>query len=457
MSSPTLPEVGSFTDIPPVSTSRESSEASAMETSNLRPLLRDVYQWTLAGGWSTPIDSVPEQGFDTYTCVVKSDTHPDMVADMIAEYLTDTIVRIDSQAHVDLSVMVKQDLIVVTGQVASSHPAKGAIIHSEQYLGTLNASIRDFLREVGFVTAPGNSTQTSTPMTPPQTAGSPRKQASTSVASATANSSTASVASIPQPESPNGVSPTVEDEDQLDPAQVHVILAITQGGAEELPSTVVCKAISSQAMSEAYSVGRSIEQAVAQYRKTSGNIHIGGGVVVEVELASERIPSITVSFQSKKGSDRLLSEIGESVLESDYMLSLSPRITPETVIVIRNVNRANASGLSSAYCGKDWRNPLRYGHVLAYQEANRLIKASSLCRVEMQFSARPDNVLTAAHVLFGESQQDVSFASKSMFDRLANKRPEEVRDSIFIDPNSSCLSFNSSASSCSPEALSRLV
>lgn len=77
-----------------------------------------------------------------------SDTHPDVIATLLAEYLTDTILRIDGEARIDLNVMLKADLIVVMGEVDCSHPAKGAIIHSDQFSMTLNSSMRDVLRTI---------------------------------------------------------------------------------------------------------------------------------------------------------------------------------------------------------------------------------------------------------------------------------------------------------------------
>ena len=427
-----------------------------METPVILPVLGDIYRWAVGKGWSTPISIGPLTDHDTDTCVIKSDTHPDMIADLVAEYLTDTIVRIDSQAHVDLSVVVKQDLIVVTGQVACSHPAKGAIIHSDQYLGTLNASIRDFLKEVGFVTVPATSSQISTtPTTPPQNPNSPKKQASTSINGVGATGPTTGASSVQQPTSPNGTVISLEEDDPMDPSQIHVILAITQGGTEELPSTVICSAKASPVISEAYSVGRRIEEAISQYRKTSANIYVNGGIVVEIECSSDRFPAITVSFQAKLGSDRLLSDLGESVLGSDFLLSLSPRITSDTVITIRNVNRANSTGVSAVFCGKDWKNPLRYGHVLANQEANRLSSSNTVNLVELKFSAVPGNALVGVRVLSRDSQQDSLTVSRSIFERLLTKKVEEVRDSVFIDPSSSFLTFNSCGSSCSTESLSR--
>jgi hypothetical protein len=72
--------------------------------------------------------------------VAESDLVPDKICDLLAEYLTDTICRIDPEAVVDLSVTMKSDLFVVTGEVTCSHPAKSAIVHSEHFVTIQNMS-----------------------------------------------------------------------------------------------------------------------------------------------------------------------------------------------------------------------------------------------------------------------------------------------------------------------------
>jgi hypothetical protein len=375
------------------------------------------------------------------------------VADLIAEYLTDTILRIDNDAIVDLRVMVKQDLIVVTGQVGCSHPAKGAIIHSEQYLATLNGSLREFIREIGFSITPPNSKQTTTPITPPQGSLSPKKQVSVIAPTG-----------VNLPPSPNAVNNILDDDDQIDPAHVHVILAITQSLDKDRSNghSVTCRARASATQSDALRVARNTEQAITQYRRANGGVHVSGGIVVEVEASKTWIRSIVISFSSKSSSDRFLSDIAGNVLASEFLLSLSPKITTDTSVVLKNINRASAGGISSEYCGKDWGHPLRHAHVLACQEAQNLVQSAKTfeCEVEMRVGAPISEslpvVVSGIHICSREPQSnDDNQLMQCVLERCSTRTAHDVKGLTFDDRFGSFLALNTGGSSCSIESFTR--
>lgn len=463
MSAPlTLPENNSFIDIPPptIASSRNTSAASAVETPQTPPALGGVYLWEVGKGWQNPILAFPIIdpsliAKDRVVASAKSDTHPDVVANLIAEYLTDTILRIDNEASVDMDVVLKQDLIVVTGQILCSHPAKGAIIHSEQFLATLNGSLREVLRDIGFTqpvkaAAPGGSG------TPPQAGGSsPKRQTSLNVSTMSPGTAPAS----PPINSDQGEE--IED-DLIDPSQVHIIIALSQATPETIgtKSTVTCTASFSDIEFDCQSAARRIENTLLQYRfGNPGAINGAGGVVVEVHGVSDKITVIDVSVNAKHNSDRFISEMGSVVLTSEFVKSLSPRVTEETIVVVRSVNRSRDTGKSSPMCGKDWRNPLRYGHVLARQEAQALVQAGKCtrCRVDISFSSEAFRVSETA--ILNVSVVDVvgskaSSADLSEFvkDRSMKRAPADIRDSVITEQSASLFALNLGGSISSHEA-----
>lgn len=463
MSAPlTLPENNSFIDISPptIASSRNTSEASAVETPQTPPALGGVYLWEVGKGWQNPILAFPIIdpsliAKDRVVATAKSDTHPDVVANLIAEFLTDTILRIDKEASVDMDVTLKQDLIVVTGQVLCSHPAKGAIIHSEQFLATLNASLRDVLRDIGFthpvkVAVPGGSG------TPPQAGGSsPKRQTLMSTSTQPAG---------PAPASPPLSSDQSEeiDDDLIDPSQVHIIIALTQATPDTIgtKSTVTCTASFSDIEFDCQSAARKIENALLQYRLGNpGAMTAAGGVVVEVHGVNDKIAVIDVSVNAKNISDRFISEMGSVVLTSESIKSLSPRVMEETIVVVRFANRSRDTGRSSPMCGKDWRNPLRYGHVLARQEAQALVQGGKCtrCRVDILFPPAAfrvgDTAILQVSVsdLVGckTSSEDLSEFVK---DRSMKRTPAYIRDSIITEQSASLFALNLGGSFSSHEA-----
>ena len=449
MSSDPLPAVNSFLDIPQAS--RETSAASLVETPPALP--SGVYQWRLRTGWQVPLFSRPVGSIRSggqFACA-KSDTHPDVVADLLAEYLTDTILRIDAEALVDLSVMVKQDLVVVTGEVSCSHPAKEAIVHSDPFIATLNGSIRDVLRDIGFSTPPPVALTTVGPVSPPipTGGGSPRRAASAVVAAPP----TPAVA----PSSPNGGPTPAEDENLIDPAQVHIIIALTPAGGDGLSESVVVRATAGN--EEASTIARKVEQKITEYMRTTGAvIHVSGGVVVEVELHADHESIITVSLNSKTSNDTFISDMADNALNPEFLKSLSDRVTDETIVVVRSANRSRMTGHSGRSSGKDWGNPERYGYVLARLQALHLIEARfcSSCQVELRFSQSG----------FGLSELQLVEVRVAAFEpkSLTNKELAEIvtdscvrmslsgiRENVFKQPDSSFFSLNHGGSVCNHE------
>ena len=400
-----------------------------------------VYMWKLAEGWEQPL-SFPEHipvaiGFDA-TVTAKSDTHPDVIADLVAEFMTDTVLRIDSDAAVDINVVVKEDLIIVTGQVGCSHPAKAAIVHSEQFLSTVNSSIRELLRDIGFgATAVPPSTLQASPA--PSTTGekSPKKMPS--------NSS----ANVGVPEETN---------DALDPTNVHVIIAITpseEAGSER----VSVRAKAAKGMSDLNKLATSL---VIKIASSLGKAALTGGVVVHLSVQEFAVTRICVGVDSAL-TDQMLRGIAADALNLEFLTGLSPSVSGGTVVELRQTERARATGTSSKFAGKDWTRPERHGHVIARQAALNLVStgACEMCEVELTYSPSyqrgADAFLAAVLVnAFGSSKESTENLAKMVIERIAQRSVREVKESILKDANSTLFSLEHGGSVCNHEFISEI-
>ena len=415
-------------------TSAQPSSQAMAETPAVAP--SSVYSWRLSTGWDQPILSRQDPplaaiGFDT-TVIAKTDTHPDVVADLIAEFMTDTVLRIDSDASVDIHVVVKEDLIMVTGQVGCSHPAKSAIVHSDQFLSTLNSSIRDLLRDLGFgvTSTPPSTLQPSTPPTVGEK--SPKKQPSNSSGIATPG---------PSEDSSN---------DAIDPTNVHVIIAITPCEKTALDRTTVRGTASKMELSDLAPAARTLVEKISA---SLGKASLAGGVVVELSYHNSRVEKISVGIDAAL-TEQLLSGMAKDIMNNQFLGGLTALIAPETLIEIRQTERTRTTGVSSRFTGKDWAKPARHGHVIARQEAVNLVKtgACTMCEVTLTYapSFTAEASLAVVSVNSFGSADDKQLAQQ-VRERLAQRSVREIKESILKDANATLFSLHRGGSVCNHE------
>jgi len=412
-----LAETNSFSDIIQAGPSREASSSAVAESAVEAPSCPNgVVSWTLGG----------EEGKNFVgrqkhrSVVAKSDNHPAVVADLIAEYLTDTILRIDVDASVDLEVSIKQDLILVFGEVGCSHPAKTAIIHSDQFFSTLNSSLRDLLRDLCFFSSSASPPPSSIPVTP----GSPKKGA--------ASPSSPSDSDLP-------IGETNDSNDfSIDASQAHIILAITPPSSEHLTGESVRVAASAaREHSIMLSAARKIQLAVSK-------CNIPGCVVVELffnESPPMIVTLIDVAISVPTLPDSLVKELTETVLNKAALLQLTPHVTDSTLVQVRLAHTKRLSGRSSSYTGKDWNKPQRYAHVLAKLEADRLLESNACTECDVRITVCPSvplakndlKILAVSVNASGTTTETSESLSRLVFDRCARTSVQEVKDSITSD------------------------
>ena len=369
-------------ETPPISESIVSAVPSPMPE-----LVGDYFVWKMSSDdihpSSEPIVPTIQEG-EEEVYVVDSDCVPNKVCDLIAEYITDTICRIDSEAAVDIQVSMKADLIVAMGEVACSHPAKSAIIHSDQFLSTLNSSIRDVL---GEILVRQNLHQVGVVETEASPLPPVRNQSS---------AATPAPSTIP-PISPQGSMTALGGFDEMDTiatgefdmTNCHVIIAITPGifkaKRDVCGGSWTGRAGPSRFAGERVAI--KVENFFTSWLKKNGPITGSangiGGVSVEVLSYKEKVHSVSVSLNAPK-----LGSLVTQLLEPSNMDEIRTVIPEGTFFSIRDVNRTRASGTSAAYCGKDWKHPARFGSVLAQLEANYLVESKycDACEVELHFS-----------------------------------------------------------------------
>ena len=413
-----LAETNSFSDvIQATGPSREASSSAVAESAVEAPSSPNgVVSWTLGGeegknpvGWRQNHRSV----------VAKSDNHPEVVADLIAEYFTDTILRIDVDASVDLEVSIKQDLILVLGEVGCSHPAKTAIIHSDQFFSTLNSSLRDLLRDLCFFSSSASPPPSSIPVTPV----SPKRSA------ASPSSPTDSDQPIGETNDSNDFS--------IDATQAHIILAITPPSSEHLTGESV-RAVASAARDHSIMLyaARNIQLAVSK-------CNIPGCVVVEL-FFNESPPIVTfidVAISVAALPDSLVKELTKTVLNKASLLQLTPHVTDSTLVQVRLAHTKRLSGRSSSYTGKDWNKPQRYAHVLAKLEADRLLESNACTECDVQITVCPSvplarndlKILAVSVHASGTTTETSETLSRLVFDRCTRTSVQEVKDSITSD------------------------
>ena len=373
--------------------------------------------------------------------VAKSDAHPDVLADLISEYLTDTILRIDSEASVDIQTVLKQDLILVTGEVGCSHPAKSAIVHSDQFLSTLNASIRDLLKDV-----------LTPPVVPPSSIAPPPSSSSASSISPKKTSTASSATITGQPTSPNIATTDAESDD---PAHVHIILAITPLLTE---SPLAC-IVSAKAHAGNESLNRTARKILQYISKVVAS---SGGIVVQVfswntSRTNHLIDLIDVSLGTGGGGDNaaLVKELTEKVLLNKE--SLSPDVHDDTVVQLRFEQRAKLTARSSPYTGKDWRKPQRYAHVLAGLEATRLVHTNACAACDVELTVAPHlpvpnelKIIQVSLNTFPRSLDTEENLTRQLIDRVGAKTTNDIRQSL---PSDVFFSRDCGGSLCSPECL----
>ena len=289
----------SFAELPVIPMSRELS------------VQEDRWRWRV--GSSSFIAAEAAQG--TYVSGY-GDTHPDMIATLLAEYLTDTILRIDNEAKIDLSVTLKADLIVVLGEVICSHPAKGGIVHSDQFLMTLNSSLREVLKDV--ILRDDNKT----------------------------NSEQL------EPSSPSS----------NDPMHAHVIIALDPLDTQDVVSAISETTVFTETCTVDEMVGLALCQSLVEQFPLRG---LKVCVCIEDKFCQE----IVFSFSS---DDMEAAVAGiKNALATDTHTGV---LSKETVVSVMHANREKLTGHSKSWSGKDFRNPKRIGPILAAREAQTMVR-----------------------------------------------------------------------------------
>jgi hypothetical protein len=434
-----LPDSSSYMELAGLPSGQSSSPAESA-IGDTRPEQISSSSWRLDRGPDSSISSPtsihepPIVGYDS-SVSAHSDTHPDVVASLVSEYIADTILRIDSGAVVDLAVTVKQDLVVISGEVGCSHPAKSAIIHSDQFMGTLNGSIRDILKEIGFTSS----------QPPPVSSIQPVAQ----------NSPLRKPVSTTSPGSPK-VNNGGEEDALIDPSLVHIVLALTDNIREARPSGVFCEARASE--QELTPVARLICREVTKYLETY-NRPIPGGVSVDILPDSNQdIKLISISFFCPSMNSEFLKDISQRCVSKEYLKSISPHVHDDAVIDIRHSARNRTTGRSFAFTGKSWDDPRRYGHVLARQEALYLVKsgACSKCEIKLRLedttSVESDiRVLSVNVYSFGSSKEADLVLAKKVLERFSKRTIKELQESVLKEPTSSCFALGHGGSLCHHE------
>jgi hypothetical protein len=348
-----------------------------------------VFRWTLSGmapvAEEVVIPKAPTESFIAY-----ADSCPRIAADLLAEYVTDTILRIDPAALVDVHVLMKLDLIIVSGEVGCSHPAKNAIVHSDQFLNTLNSSVRELLGTIGIK---------SPPVSLPNTTVSP----------STTNT-------------PNNEASLLYPEDEIDPVTCHIVLAITpmfgneqagQGSGVSyskhlLDSPVVCRgsASSDPMVVESQKIANELQKQISRHIR-------GAAVDVTWTVGGDRVDSIDVSFCSPR-MHVLIPQLANSTLGTPNLLALSSAVSDYTAVTVKCINRIRSTAVSSPYVGKDWNHPQRYGPILAKLEALNLVQsgACKTCTVELTFGPTIQRVVIYTPDVAGEELVNLEKAVK---------------------------------------------
>lgn len=423
-----IPESSSYAEIP-----NESS--SPAETAIGDPVTQHISSrsWRLSDGHET-MNQVHEMGtgFDMAVSA-NSDTHPDVACNLIAEFLADTILRIDSSATVDLSVTMKQDLVLVTGEVGCSHPAKSAIIHSDQFLSTLNGSIREIFRDLGFdsgLPAPVATIQ-------PAMQNSPLKKG---VQASAGPTGTAAPSVSAKTDEPSG-----EDDGSFDPAQIHIIIAITDSVRETRSSGVVCTAKACE--KDLAPVARKICNTVTEFLKSKKASLVGGVSADIIPANNGSVQRVGISFHAPHLTNELVKEMSETCVSTEFLKSLSGQIQDHTVIEIKHSGRNRATGRSAECTGKSWDDPRRYGAVLAKQAAVHLVKSGSCAKCEVVIrlgdSVGIDNdvsVMSLCVDAFGTSKEKDSDLIAKVLDRVCKRNLKEIQESVMKDSNSTLFS-----------------
>lgn len=445
----TLPDVNSFMELPGTQSRQSSASAqSVIEQSFIGPV-----SWKLGLGPSSRQTSIatidPRFDIDN-SATVHSDTHPDVVATLISEYIADTILRIDAGALVDVSTVIKQDLIVVTGEVGCSHPAKSGIVHSDQFLGTLNASIRELLKEIGFDTPQAPNTNTTIPV-PPAAAQSPMRKPAVPAPSTPGPTGTSAPSSPPEDPS---------KDDIMDPAHAHIIVALTDPGANRGMTEHTCMVRARASNSDMTALARQICNRFTQHFKASRPL-LAGGVSVHVIPGKDRhAQKVLISFHCPSFTEELLSDVADNCLSTEFVKSLGQSINDQTVIELHNSSRHRMTGRSYTFSGKDWRDPRRYGHVLVMQEAMNAVKsgACSSCEVALGLSrtgsVSESVVPTLIHV---HTIPDSKTADKSLGEKIASRinslEVNRIKESVITEENPSFYGSDRGGSTVSHESI----
>ena len=441
----TLPDVSSFMDI--VGSQSRQSSSSGLAGSESK-LLEGPIRWKLGEGlMSSPsLDSLI--GFDLYACA-HSDTHPDVVATLVAEYITDTILRIDSGAFVDIAVHVKQDLMMITGEVGCSHPAKTGIVHSDQFQSTLNASIRELLREVGF----------EAPNVPPTTStlggtNSPtRKGTGSAHPPATPGQAPVSTGSSPP-------SPSDEKNDfGIDPTQVHIVLALTDPGTSRSSETT--HLVSALASNREYGMlARQICSRLSAHVKDTKTV-IAGGISVEIIPRKDgSVGRVCVSIGTHGFTEELVRDVRDKIASFENLKGLSPGVSESTVVELRTSQRHRGTGTSFGFAGKAWIDPRRFGHVVARQEALNLIRsgACTACQVTIRLGNETEMEgqipVASIHVdSFGTSKESDKSLTEKVIARIKKRTVTEIQESVFTEPNASFYVLECGGSVCNHDVI----
>ncbi len=443
-----LPESSSYAEITGQST--PSPVETAIGDVPQAEMIRSV-MWRVGDPSSTTLNDAdgqidnPSIGFDRSVSVY-SDTHPDVVANLVAEYYADTVLRIDSAAVVDIAVTVKQDLVVITGEIGCSHPAKSAIIHSDQFQSTLNGSIREIFKEIGFDA--GHPPAVSSLQPPAQN--SPLRKP---VAASPGGVPGVSIPAIAEDSSKVKNS---DDDILIDPAHLHIIMAITDGMRDLKTGGVICRARARE--NEVHPVARVVCKTVSTYLRSKKHPLVGGISVDVFPDTDSSIRSIGISFYAPTNLGDIVKEMRETCLSGDSLRSLSPYILNNTKISIQHANRLGMTGRSLCSTGKSWDDPRRYGQALARLGATNLVKngACAECEVALHLSDSIGIENEIALVNIGINQFGSSKASKTILETniitpFHRKSVREIRDSILKDPNATFFALDHGGSACLDE------
>ena len=427
--SSSIPVRDSFIDLPPVVATREASAVSLPDNSTLPA---GTWQWRVGSGLSV-LDVGEAVGFGHVSATVLSDSHPEVIANLVAEYVTDTILRIDGYAKIDLRVSLKADLIIVLGEVECSHPAKSAIVHSDQFQMTLNASIREVLRDIRGVAeiVPSSLLPTQSPKSGSEKAG------------------------VLTPAQISPASPRLPESDfdtqAIDPVNAHIIIAITPDAP--VVSTLVVRASASNEAEKAHRISHLIQ---GQISKESSSSRLAVETLIDPESGLVRLVSVT--FASTR-MEQAVSDLSNGLLSADNLKSLDPGFTDETIVCVKNHNALRAATASSDWAGKDWTNPKRFGPLLARQQALRLIHDEHATRSDVAITFSPlalsSNQLGILEVHLSTGGSGGKTADAILMDQVKERilaaSLSDTKPYMFKDPQACFFALNQGGSTCNPE------